>query len=271
MQFIITTSDTEYNHVFAVDKYGLKRIQIDYDDDLCPPSLSNPSFPFPWEITEICLWNLLDSYLCTRNYSLAMELLTINKRLMLLFYNRLFKTDSLYHELSTLGFQSRLSSMFHLLYDLWFFLSEYDHPFFEITVPPYKNVDRYYPWNYEGEMAVFQYLQPPAIVSRNKNIDYMQYRTGALSTDIILLAGKFKAGILTASYCRTPVIYLRFIDFNNVVYPLSPHLQSSKEWASFVLLLKKGYGAATAVLIEVRKTVDLPDSTVFTENVLVEI
>lgn len=271
MHFVISTSDTEYNHVFAIDKYGLKRIRIEYYDDLCTPQPSNYTLPFPWEITEICLLKLLDTYISTRNYSLAIELLTINKRLMLIFYNRYFKTDSLYHECTTLGFQSRLSAMFHLLYDIWFYLEEYDHPFFEISVPPYKNIDQYYPWNYEGDMSIFQYPLAPAIVSNNKNIDYLHYRTGALSTDIVLLAGKFTIGILNASYCRTPAIYLRFIDRNNEVLPIYSHIRISKEWATFSQLVKKGFGHATAVLIEVRPSPDLPDETIFTENVVVEL
>lgn len=271
MHFLISTSETEYNHVFAVDKYGLKRIRIEYYDDLCTPIASNALYIFPWEITEICLLKLLDSYICTRNYSLATELLTVNKRLMLIFYNRYFKTDSLYHECSTLGYQARLSSMFHLLHDVRFYMEEYDHPFYEISVPPYKNIDRYYPWNYEGDMTIYQYSNPPALVSKKKNIDYLHYRTGPLSTDVVILAGQFNEGILSATYCRTPAIYLRFVDRNNLILPIYPHVSLSKEWATFALLIKKGLGPSTAVLIEVRPSTALPDETIFTENIVVEL
>jgi hypothetical protein len=271
MHFIISTSDDEYNHVFAIDKSGLKRIRVEYADHLCPDEHGNFKFAFPWELVEKCLLKLLDYYIRTRNYSFAIELLSINKPFMIAFYNRYFKTASLNHRCSILGFHSRLSAMFHLLYDIWFTLQETEQPCFEIEVPPYKGIDSYYPWNYEGNIDIFQYHESPAIVVGKSEIEYSTYRTGPLSTDIVLLAGKFKDGILKSTFCRTPAIYLRFITLYGELLPIYEHVRGSREWFAFGLLLRKGLGYSAAILIEVRASVNLPDSTVFTENILIEL
>lgn len=271
MHFIISTSDEEYNHVFAIDKSGLKRIRVEYADHLCPDEYGKFNFHFPWELVEICLLKLLDYYLRTRNYSFAIELLSVNKTFMMNFYNRYFKTSSVNHQCSILRIQTRLSAMFHLFYDTWSLLQDENQPCFEIEVPPYKGLDCYYPWNYEGNIDIFNYHESPAIVIGGADIDYNTYRTGPLSTDIVLLGGKFKDGILKSSFCRTPAIYFRFITLYGELLPVYEHVRGSREWFNFGLLLRKGLGYSAAILVEVRASLNLPDSTVFTENVLIEL
>lgn len=271
MHFIISTSNDEYNHVFAIDKSGLKRIKAEYVDHLCPQEQGKFFFPFPWELVEKCLFKLLDFYIVTRNYSFAIELLSINKAFMMIFYNRYFSSANSENNFTILLFQKRLSSMFHLLYDTWSMLQDGEAPCFEIEISFEGDTAAFYPWNYNGFIEGFQYHESPAIVVGRTEVEYNSYRTGPNSTDYVLLAGKFKEGILKSTFCRTPVVYYRFINLFGELLPTFEKIRCSRQWFTFGLLLRKGLGYSTAILVEVRSSLNLPDSTVFTENVLVEL
>ena len=276
MYFVISSPpDDIYSHVFAVHE-GLKRIALAFDDDLCTPDNLNPSFQFPWELTEMCLLQLLETYIRCRNYSLAIQLLSINKLLLSSFYTRYFRTDSKIHTISITGIQCRLSAVFHLFYDIWEAMSEAESPHFQIGVDPYKGIDSFFPWNYDppgnfSSLTEFYYTSFPAIVSYRKEIDYTPHSTGPRALDYVLLAGETRQGILRASWFRTPAVFLRFVTPQHEVIPRYEHMMRSHEWKTFGMLLRKGLGPYAAVLVEVRPASTLPDSVVFTEHILLEI
>lgn len=266
-KFMITSaafSPSSYRSVFKVERNSLVRMQYDPVIDLCQRSSEVFDLPLPKELINMIIDQLIISYIQGCDFSLAFDLICIDRYTMFRFYGRWFGLDRIYFP----SILHRLSNTFELLQKvqdgvIQFPNDEHDH-YIALEIPFIGNFNpgyAYNPWNFNGNITLIQ-IPKPGIFGVE---DFRAFVTGPYVTDVIWMNGRNDRGVIYSDFFRLPVIVFVLTDQEGNIIPKRCEMDVHSAFKAFTKLLKMAFGPTTGVFFAVQ------GHFIFDDQILIEL
>jgi hypothetical protein len=276
---------TKFSHMYMVGPSSLEYVTFKPERELVPLNnlrLTMESECLPFDISEIIIINLIDSYIKCRQLSFALPLICICKSILKRFYLKRFIADGQFEKVSSIVF--RLSKMFQLLQetdDEFIDLVAYPNGHNDSTVFTMKLFCNYHypsypllPWNFTAE--TLGTISPPSIFSyyhsdqKLPNDIVAEVITGPTQYEMVYIKGAtLKGGIVEVSYLKSPVVIFQLCDLVMPMDNISPEMLCNPVWEKFGDFARLFFGPNSGVYVSV--TGGLPEDYPLERPVIFEI
>jgi hypothetical protein len=267
MRVLVTNNSFGSPIIWEYDSGIVERIDlIDFNTHTLFPDNSF-QITLPLDLFETIIDYMMTSLLETRNFDLAFQLCTINKRSCFWFYTQIYGQK----DLSTLVMLYRLSRSFRLadsLYDEYLCCPNPTASGLN-AVALYRNGSlrynpRFDPWDFIREIEVQRLNIDP-----EETFTDIHTFAGQFHGDSVWVHGTEDDGIYTTDTIHHPVLVLICCDYS---YALIPTRQSiNQNWRQFIKFLRRAFGQRTGVYIMVKHQNDEQNPFIETTDLLVQV
>jgi len=268
MNILVTNNSYGTPLLWEYDQGKVKRMPlIDFNTHIM---IQDPGILFgrlPLDLYEIIIKYVMADRLATRNFGLAFELLTINRRTVFLFYYEIYKNKTV----TTLEMLKRLGKTFQLGETIYEDYVCAPNPTqsglnaISLTRNPSQRFHPIYqPWDFQPSAEVQR-----VTVDDEDTLTNIHIFPGQFHGDTIWVHGTEEEGIYQASVIHNPVFLIILCDYT---YSLIPTRQTiNRNWLLFTNFMRRAFGANAGFYIMVKHGIDQENPFIETTELFIQI
>lgn len=221
----------------------------------------------PLDLYETIINYVMTDRLATRNFGLAFQLLTINKRTLFLFYYQIYKSKTVttLNMLKQLGKTFELGEMFYEQYLAAPNPTNSGLNAIALTrLGSLRFLPGYEPWDFMPAAEIQR-----VTVDEEETLEDIHVFPGQFHGDTVWMHGTESDGIYKAKVIHHPVFLIILCDYT---YSLIPTRRSiNHNWHKFTQFMRRSFGANTGFYIMVKHGIDDQNPFIETTELFIQI